>query len=144
MKVRGGRREGGQSGECRGKIRGIPPVAAKASSPQGLPVIHQKVHLLTKTSMKILKHKKEPFQKVLGFNGLGLDDKFAVYSTHSIFVTSASFLYICISEIKLRTVIWIFSRSSVLITEHFPGTSESPTFPNPILNLLSYPDTNSP
>lgn len=66
---------------------------AKVSSPQGLPVIHQKVHLLTKTSTKTFKNKKEPFRKVVGFNGLGLDDKFALsftmYIINSIFIISA-------------------------------------------------------
>lgn len=43
--------------------------------------------------MKTFKNKKEPFRKFLGFNGLGLDDKFAlsfgVYIINSIFVISA-------------------------------------------------------
>lgn len=46
---RGGEEEMGPVQRCRGKRREVSMVTAKASRPQQLPVIHQKVHLLTKT-----------------------------------------------------------------------------------------------
>lgn len=50
-----------------------------------------------KTYMKTWKNKEEPFRRVLGCSGLGLDDKFvlsfAVYCINSIFITSASLTF---------------------------------------------------